>query len=101
MESRRSVIRLGQLCRTSLACILALTLSLVGELSHAQSHKPTAQEIAAVHDCVNKNKDNIDEGERKCLFSIVADRCIGDVGAASDRKLADAMKWSGRSGTIC
>lgn len=95
MKCRRSVTRPGQVCGTSLTYILALTLSLVAEPSHAQSRKPTPQEVAAVRDCVNKNKDNIDEGERQCLFSLVADRCIGDVGAAPDRKLTDCYEIEG------
>jgi uncharacterized protein YecT (DUF1311 family) len=95
MKCRRSVIRPGQVCGASLTCILALTLSLVAELSHAQSRKPTAQEVAAIQDCVNKNKDNIDEGERQCLFGLVADRCIGDMGAAPGRKLADCYEIEG------
>jgi hypothetical protein len=70
-------------------------MGLVVELSHAQSRKPTAQEVAAIQDCVNKNEDNIDESERQCLFSLVADRCIGDVGAAPDRKLADCYEIEG------
>ena len=78
-----------------MTCILALTVGLVAELSYAQSRKPTAQEVAAIQDCVNKNKDNIDEGERRCLFNLVADRCIGDVDAAADRKLADCYEIEG------
>jgi len=95
MKCRWCVIRRIQVCRTFLTCILALTMGLVVELSHAQSRKPTAQEVAAIQDCVNKNEDNIDEGERQCLFSLVADRCVGDVGAALDRKLADCYEIEG------
>jgi len=95
MKCRWCVIRRSQVCRTFLTCILALTMGLVVELSHAQSRKPTAHEVAAIQDCINKNKDNIDEGERQCLFSLVADRCIGDVGAAPDRKLADCYEIEG------
>jgi hypothetical protein len=87
-------IRTGQICGASLTCHLALTLSLVAELSHAQSRKPTAQEVAAIQDCVNKNQDNID-GERQCLLSLVADQCIGDIGAAADRKLTDCYEIEG------
>jgi uncharacterized protein YecT (DUF1311 family) len=88
-------IRTGQICGASLTCLLALTLSLVAELSHAQSRKPTAQEVAAIQDCVNKNQDNIDDGERQCLLSLVADQCIGDIGAAADRKLTDCYEIEG------
>jgi uncharacterized protein YecT (DUF1311 family) len=74
---------------------LALTTGLMVELSHAQTRKPTSQEVATIQDCVNKNKDDIDEGERRCLFNLVADRCIGDVGSAPDRKLADCYEIEG------
>jgi uncharacterized protein YecT (DUF1311 family) len=95
VKFRCSGIRTGQICRASLTCVLALALSLVAELSHAQSRKPTAQEVAAIQDCVNKNQDNIDDGERQCLFSLVADQCIGDIGAAADRKLTDCYEIEG------
>lgn len=72
-----------------------LGLSFAAELSHAQTRKPTANEVALIRDCVTKNKDNLDEGERRCLFSLVADRCIGDVGAATDRKLTDCYEIEG------
>ena len=95
MKYRRSIIGRSQVCGRFLTCILALTMGLVAEPSHAQTRRPTAQEVAAIQDCVNKNKDNIDEGERQCLFSLVADRCIGDVGAAPDRKLTDCYEMEG------
>jgi uncharacterized protein YecT (DUF1311 family) len=95
VKFRCSGIRTGQICGASLTCLLALILSLVAEPSHAQSRKPTAQEVAAIQDCVNKNEDNIDDGERQCLFSLVADQCIGDIGAAADRKLTDCYEIEG------
>ncbi len=62
--------------RTTLICVLQLGLSFAAELSHAQTRKPTANEIASIQDCVTKNKDNLDEGERQCLFNVVAEPCI-------------------------
>jgi uncharacterized protein YecT (DUF1311 family) len=66
----------------------------------AQSRKPTGAEIAAVRACTEKNKDDIDKGERDCLFKLVAERCIGDPGAANDAKMADCYQieyaiWDG------
>ncbi|HYA30676.1 MAG TPA: lysozyme inhibitor LprI family protein [Acidobacteriota bacterium] len=95
MKPHRSAVRLGQACGFFLTCILALTMSLEPDLSYAQSRKPTEKEVTAIKDCVNKNKDNIDEGERQCLLSLVADRCIGDVGAAPGRKLTDCYEIEG------
>src|SRR5262249_32431023 len=94
MKFRCSGINPGQVCRTALIWIFALAVSIVAEPGHAQTRKPTAQEIAAIHDCAGKNADN-DKGEQRCLFRLVADRCIGDAGAASNQKLADCYRIEG------
>ena len=78
--------------RAALICILQLGSSFVAELSHAQSRKPTASEIASIRGCVTKNKDDLDKGERQCLFNLVADRCIGKPGAATDKSMADCYR---------
>jgi uncharacterized protein YecT (DUF1311 family) len=85
--------------RAALICILQLGLGLVAESSHAQTRKPTATEIASIRDCATKNKDNLDEGERQCLFNLVAQRCI-DRGDASDSISVDCYRienliWDG------
>jgi uncharacterized protein YecT (DUF1311 family) len=59
-----------------LICILALSLNLVADPSHAQARKPTGQEVAAIRDCAKKQKDDLDKGERRCLFNLVATQCI-------------------------
>ncbi|MGZ5877548.1 MAG: lysozyme inhibitor LprI family protein, partial [Bradyrhizobium sp.] len=38
-----------------------------------------------IRDCATRNKDNLDEGERQCLFNLVAERCI-------NKPLGDADK---------
>jgi uncharacterized protein YecT (DUF1311 family) len=86
--------------RAALICILQLGSSFVAELSHAQSRKPTASEIASIRDCATRNKDDLDKGERQCLFHLVADRCIGKPGAATDKLMADCYRmensiWDG------
>jgi uncharacterized protein YecT (DUF1311 family) len=63
--------------------------------AQAQSRKPTVAEVAAIRACAEKNKDDVDKGERDCLFKQVADRCIGDLGAASDSKMADCYQIEG------
>jgi uncharacterized protein YecT (DUF1311 family) len=70
-------IRPDQGHRIALICILALGLSLVAELSRAQAREPTGQEVAAIRNCAKKSKDNLDNGERRCLFNLVATPCIG------------------------
>jgi uncharacterized protein YecT (DUF1311 family) len=84
--------------RTALICILQLGLGFA-ESSHAQTRKPTPSEIASIRDCAIKNRDNLDEGERQCLFNLVAQRCI-DKGDASDSISVDCYRienliWDG------
>jgi uncharacterized protein YecT (DUF1311 family) len=87
--------------RTALICVLQLGLSFAAELSHAQTRKPTATEIASIRDCATRNKDNLDEGERQCLFNLVAQRCINKpLGDASDSIVVDCYRienliWDG------
>ncbi len=65
----------------ALICVLQLASSFTPELGHAQARKPTANEVASIRDCATKNKDNLDEGERRCLFNLVAERCVKRGGA--------------------
>jgi len=62
--------------------IISLWLPLVS--AHAQSErKPTAREIAAIRTCAAKYQDDVDEGERQCLFKLVATPCITPEGATT------------------
>jgi uncharacterized protein YecT (DUF1311 family) len=91
----------GAALRGALICVLQLSLSFVAESSHAQTRKPTANEIASIRDCASKNKDNPDEGERQCLFNLVAQPCIDKPsGGASDSIVVDCYRienliWDG------
>ena len=76
MTLRWHVIRLCQVYRIALICILAPSVSLVAEPSHAQTRKPTGREVAAIRDCAKKSRDNLDDGERRCVFNLVATPCI-------------------------
>jgi uncharacterized protein YecT (DUF1311 family) len=79
--------------RTALICILQLGFGFAPELSHAQTRKPTATEIAAVRDCATKNRDNLDEGERQCLFNLVAQPCTKKpLGVADDSTMVDCYR---------
>jgi uncharacterized protein YecT (DUF1311 family) len=62
--------------RAVLFCILQLALGLATDPGYAQARKPTANEIAAIHNCAVKNADNLDQAERRCLFDLVAQPCI-------------------------
>src|SRR5437588_3095597 len=55
--------------------IVSLWLPLLS--AHAQSErKPTAREVAAIRTCAAKYQDDVDEGERQCVFKLVATPCI-------------------------
>ena len=78
--------------RTALICVLLLGLDFPA-LSHAQTRKPTAAETASIRDCATRNKDNLDKGERQCLFNLVAQPCIDKPPAhASDSMVVDCYR---------
>jgi uncharacterized protein YecT (DUF1311 family) len=62
--------------RTILICILALALDFAAQPGHAQLSKPTMNEIASIRHCATKHEDNLDQGERRCLFNLIAQPCI-------------------------
>jgi uncharacterized protein YecT (DUF1311 family) len=59
----------------ALICIAGLGLAV--QPSEAQTRKASAKEIATIRDCATKYADNLDDGERQCLFKLVADPCMG------------------------
>jgi uncharacterized protein YecT (DUF1311 family) len=89
MKFRCRAIRLGQDYWMALICILALGLGLVAQPSQAQTRKPTGQEVASIRDCAKRSKDNLDNGERRCLFNLVAMPCIKKLPKASDHAEVD------------
>ena len=51
---------------------LAIVLSALAISSaDAQTRKPTTQEVAAIRNCATKYQDDVDEGERQCVFNLV------------------------------
>jgi uncharacterized protein YecT (DUF1311 family) len=80
----------------ALICLPPLVLGLVAQPGQAQSRKPAAKEIAALRDCAGKNKDNLDEGEQRCLFNLVAEPCMGKhPDDASEQLAADCYRIEG------
>ena len=77
--------------------------ALVGALGFgfaaAQSRKPTAAETAAIRNCATKNADNLDDGERQCLFNLVAQPCIDKSSHATIAEVycyeTEASIWDG------
>jgi len=83
--------------RVALLSILQLGLCLSAEPSVAQPRKPTAKEVAAIRDCAAKAVENVDEGEERCLFKLVADPCLntsaGSTVADADCYRVEGMIW--------
>jgi uncharacterized protein YecT (DUF1311 family) len=83
------------------ASICMTVLGAVAEPAHAQTRKPTANEIAAIRDCATRNRDNLDEAERQCLFKLVADPCTNkppgeaDKAVVTDCYLVETSIWDG------
>jgi uncharacterized protein YecT (DUF1311 family) len=83
------------LVRIALWNLAALIAVMTAVPADAQSRKPTAREIAAIRDCATKSKEDVDAGEQKCLFKLVAERCMGSPGGASDATMADCYRIEG------
>jgi len=58
----------------------------------AQTRKPTAQEVAAIRNCAAKFQDDVDEGERQCLFNLVATPCTNTREGSSNVGTADCYR---------
>jgi uncharacterized protein YecT (DUF1311 family) len=82
----------ARMVSTALLIVLAAAASAPAQ---AQTRKPTAREAAAIRDCATKSKDDVDAGEGRCLFKLVADPCMGPPGSAADRVMADCFQIEG------
>jgi uncharacterized protein YecT (DUF1311 family) len=84
-----------------MATLIILGLSVAAESSWAQTRQPTANELAKIRDCTASNSDDVDEGERQCVFKLVADRCIGrpgrepDTATVADCYRVENLIWDG------
>ena len=87
--------RFGPALKGALICVLQLGLGVASDLSYAQTRKPAATEIATIRNCAIKNGDNLDEGERQCLFNLVAQPCIDKAGNGSNAGTADCYRIEG------
>ena len=75
--------------------LLALAILLSGlplACAHAQTRKPTVQEVAAIRTCATKYQDDVDEGERQCLFNFVATPCTNTREGSSNLGTADCYR---------
>lgn len=74
------------------ALALAVVMSFAAASAQAQTRKATAQEIAAIRNCAIKYQDNVDEGERQCLFNLVATPCTKTREGSSNLGTADCYR---------
>jgi uncharacterized protein YecT (DUF1311 family) len=81
--------------RAALISVLLLCLGFAAETSQAQTRQATAQEIASIRQCAAKNQDNVDEGQRQCLFNLVADPCAKLKGDSSNATVVDCYRVEG------
>ena len=75
-----------------IALALASVLAFAAASAVAQTRKATAQEVAAIRNCAMKYQDNVDEGERQCLFNLVATPCTKTREGSSNLGTADCYR---------
>lgn len=62
-------------------------------IAHAEiGRKPTPREMAAIRDCATKYQDDLDEGERQCLFKLVATPCTQTPEGSANLGTADCYR---------
>ena len=81
-----------------IACIGLTVLLAVGSapIARAEDDKPTVQKTTAIRGCAEKNKDDITEAERQCLFNLVATPCQSTREGQSNLGMADCFRLEGR-----
>ena len=72
--------------------LAVILLTLWAQPAAAQTRKPTAQEVAAIRNCAAKFQDDVDEGERHCLFNLVATPCTNTREGSSNVGTADCYR---------
>ena len=82
----------------ALICIAGFGLA--ADPSQAQTRKATANEIGKIRACATKYADNLDDGERRCLFNLVAEPCMGKPEEAQKTVVVDCYRiedsiWDG------
>jgi len=61
--------------RIEIGAVVVL-LGLLLASAHAQTRRtPTEQQVAAIRACAAKYQDDVEEGERQCVFNLVATPC--------------------------
>lgn len=86
---------LGKPMRRSMMVGLAVIAAVGTAAAQDAGRKPTAGETAAIHDCAAKYRDDVSEGERQCLFKLVATPCANTPQGKSNLGTADCYRVEG------
>ena len=78
--------------RIPISLALAIVVSGMPLTGYAQTRRPTAQEVAAIRNCATQYQDDVDEGERQCLFNLVATPCTKTREGSSNLGTADCYR---------
>ncbi len=76
---------------TSLAALAAAALLSGAPCSFAQS-LANGRDVAAIRACAEKYAENVDEGERRCIFALVSDPCAKRREMQPDASRADCFR---------
>jgi uncharacterized protein YecT (DUF1311 family) len=77
------------------ACLLPLLLGVAAVAGHAQNPRPAPSAVAAIRDCAKKYAEDLDEGERRCLFNLVATPCTEKPEGQSNVGMTDCYRLEG------
>ncbi len=77
--------------RHSLAALAAAAL-LSGAPSASAQSAATGRDVAAIRACAEKYADNLEEGERWCVFALVSDPCTKRPGGQSTQGTAECFR---------
>ena len=64
----------------------------VGATCRGANTQATAQEVAAIRNCATKYRDDVDEGERQCVFNLVATPCANTREGSCNIGMADCYR---------
>lgn len=79
----------------ALICLLPFLFGAATVAGHAQTHKPTVKDVAAIRDCAKKHETDLGEIERQCLFNLVATPCTEKPEGQSNIGTADCYRLEG------
>jgi uncharacterized protein YecT (DUF1311 family) len=78
--------------RFAIGLALAALLCVLAVDARAQAPKPMDKQVAAIHACAEKYKDDLDKVEQKCLFELVATPCTNKPETKSEVDTANCYR---------